>query len=128
MAIQRTRWTLDTCGCVIEYVWDDAVADDVREHTVATVRPCQEHPAGADHVGKVLERDEVPAHAQNVRRNAVLDEVRQRLGNDEGVVLTWEGQDAARTLVVDLRAVPPAARGALASAIRGRVSTGVRVS
>lgn len=32
MAIQTTRWSPDTCNCVILYQWDDALPDDQRVH------------------------------------------------------------------------------------------------
>ena len=32
MTINTTRWSPDTCQCVIEYTWDDSVAQDQRAH------------------------------------------------------------------------------------------------
>jgi hypothetical protein len=46
MTIQTTRWSPDTCKCVIEYEWDDKVPQREREHNVARiVRVCKAHEA-----------------------------------------------------------------------------------
>jgi len=34
---QTTRWSPDTCGCVIDYEWDDAVPDSERTHIISKV-------------------------------------------------------------------------------------------
>lgn len=34
MAKQITRWSPDTCSCVVEYEWDDSESEDVRTHTI----------------------------------------------------------------------------------------------
>lgn len=36
MAVHVTQWRPDTCGCVLEYEWDDEVEPDERLHTVRT--------------------------------------------------------------------------------------------
>ncbi len=51
MAIRTTRWSPDTCGCVVEYSWDDTVAADQRAHTTTRVTPCVAHPNAQQHVG-----------------------------------------------------------------------------
>ena len=44
MTIKTTRWNPDTCGCVIEYQWDDTVPQDQRVHTpVNIVSQCNVH-------------------------------------------------------------------------------------
>lgn len=32
MPFRTTRWEPDTCDCVVEYDWDDAVSQDTRVH------------------------------------------------------------------------------------------------
>lgn len=32
-----TRWSLDTCGCVIDYEWDDVQSEDMRVHKLSNV-------------------------------------------------------------------------------------------
>lgn len=42
--IQITRWSPDTCKCILEYQWDDVIPEDEREHTVYNiVSACSEH-------------------------------------------------------------------------------------
>ena len=44
MTIQITRWSPDTCGCQIDYQWDDTVPQDERVHTVSNiVKACPIH-------------------------------------------------------------------------------------
>lgn len=49
MTINTTRWTNDTCGCVVEYDWDDSIPQDSRTHTVSNViSKCAAHAAISD--------------------------------------------------------------------------------
>lgn len=44
MAIKTTRWSPDTCTCVIEYTWDNTSSLENRVHTVSNfVRTCPDH-------------------------------------------------------------------------------------
>lgn len=44
MAKHITRWHPDTCGCVVEYSWDDEVSEDDRTHTFSSVvETCAAH-------------------------------------------------------------------------------------
>ena len=47
MTIKTTRWTLDSCGCVVEFTWDDAVAQASRTHTYSNhINRCTAHSSG----------------------------------------------------------------------------------
>lgn len=37
MAIRTTRWSPDTCACVMEYDWDDTQSEDTRVHSFARI-------------------------------------------------------------------------------------------
>ena len=42
--IKKTVWRPDTCGCEIEYEWDDSVDQSVRTHTVSNInKVCDVH-------------------------------------------------------------------------------------
>jgi hypothetical protein len=42
--INTTRWSPDTCKCVLEYTWDDSIPEDQRVHTPANiVFKCDKH-------------------------------------------------------------------------------------
>ncbi len=44
MTIRVTRWTPDTCDCVLEYSWDDTQDENTRTHShKAVVQRCPEH-------------------------------------------------------------------------------------
>ena len=68
--INTTRWSPDTCGCILEYTWDTEAPDGQRSHTFKTaVRVCQTHAAlghvaGLTHYSAVLD--------ENQRKNLVL--------------------------------------------------------
>lgn len=40
MALHTTRWYPDTCGCVIDYEWDDTVPEDARIHSLTSMSVC----------------------------------------------------------------------------------------
>ena len=64
---KTTKWRPDTCGCEIEYQWDDSLSQEARIHTVSNVvKKCDVHsttPSKEDHYNKVLE--------ENQRKNKV---------------------------------------------------------
>lgn len=42
--IKKTLWSPDTCGCVLEYEWDDSVPTEERTHTpTRATKICAEH-------------------------------------------------------------------------------------
>lgn len=46
MTFKTTRWSPDTCGCIVEYDWDDAVSQEQRSHLFrGTVNACLVHAA-----------------------------------------------------------------------------------
>ncbi|MDO8568377.1 MAG: hypothetical protein Q7R57_06655 [Dehalococcoidales bacterium] len=50
MTKQVTRWSPDTCECVIDFEWDDADSPEARQHTHKTsIKTC---PAHSQHHGK----------------------------------------------------------------------------
>lgn len=73
MAIRTTRWRPDTCDCVIEYTWDDALTPDQVTHTLDTIRRrCAAHvnlPSDTDVYNTV--REENPR--KNITHQLLLD-------------------------------------------------------
>jgi len=44
MSKKITRWSPDTCGCVLEYEWDDKVAPELRTHAFSKlINRCPVH-------------------------------------------------------------------------------------
>lgn len=66
MALKRTTWRPDTCGCEIEYEWDDAVPADARDHRARRVSACPAH-VDAD-LGNAFGK----AMADNVKKNRAV--------------------------------------------------------
>lgn len=49
MTIQTTRYSPDTCQCILEYQWDDSVDPSIRTHTLANyIRKCSVHASQAN--------------------------------------------------------------------------------
>ena len=45
--VRTTQWSPDTCGCIIEYSWDDSVQDHTHElHRV--IKKCEHHASLSD--------------------------------------------------------------------------------
>ena len=67
-----TRWRPDTCGCVLEFEWDDAVPSEERIHTpVNIIKACPVHLSDSKdgiqkHYEKVID--------ENRSKNIFLDE------------------------------------------------------
>ncbi len=74
MAKQTTRWSPDTCSCVFEYTWDDAVLIENRVHKFfAAIVECPEH---APLTGEALFDAVLP---ENQLKNQVLGKLKDDL-------------------------------------------------
>ena len=67
MAMRVTRWSPDTCGCVLEYEWDDSVDENHRTHSAnKIVTACEAHKGEVDkHVHFAT------VHGENTHKNEV---------------------------------------------------------
>ena len=48
MTIKTTRFSPDTCNCVIDYTWDDTLSEANRVHTFKNITKCPAHSSQAD--------------------------------------------------------------------------------
>lgn len=72
--IRVTRWSPDTCDCVLEYEWDDAQDENTRQHKFkGIVKRCSSHSfvSGKDVYNEVL--------SENTRKNVVFAEAQKVL-------------------------------------------------
>ncbi len=70
--IRVTRWSPDTCGCVLEYEWDDAQDENTRQVMFKrVVKRCSSHSllSGVDVYNEVV--------SENTRKNIVLAEAQK---------------------------------------------------
>ena len=71
MAIKTTRYSPDTCQCVIEYTWDDTQPEATRTHTLSTISKCSAHSALGDTTAYNTVFEENPRKNQTLRH--ILD-------------------------------------------------------
>jgi hypothetical protein len=115
MAIHTNQWSPDTCGCTIEFQWDDA--NDQVHIPTQIVKDCPEH------IGLVTPES---MHTTLLKENRGKNGIWNRLHNvtefpdlaeldnegrvvlKNGVTITWffTGQDDTRVLNVDLTGTP----------------------
>lgn len=122
MAKRTTRWSPDTCGCVLEYEWDDSEDENTRTHSFKRIiKACPEHTAlaGKSHYDQVL--------SENTRKNITFGEIRKALPKEE---ITPDNYlwffDKDRVLQVSLVGVdlPEAAKRGLQTALDARFGAG----
>lgn len=99
-----TRWRPDTCGCIIEYEWDDSEAEDSRTHTLRSESsiPCAIHAADGEELMNVVLTEN---QTKNQVRQSLLHEAASLRKNDaefrDGVEFQYSFNEN-RQLVVDL--------------------------
>jgi len=71
MTTKTTRWSPDTCSCVIEYTWDDTLTEDQRVHTLKTISKCSNHSALNDDTAYSSVLEENPR--KNIAHQLVMD-------------------------------------------------------
>jgi hypothetical protein len=108
MTIQTTRWSPDTCPCVIEYSWDDTLSEANRIHTLSTISKCPTHQALSDNTAYSTVLDENPR--KNIAHQLVLDNGPATLSDlingtrqlKAGIVLgfSWSGTVPNRVLTI----------------------------
>jgi hypothetical protein len=116
--IQTTRWSPDTCSCVIEYQWDDSVDSTLRVHTASkTIAQCPQH-AGqnlATHFGSLIE--------ENPRKNKIIDKILTQFPALTADDITWSF-DSNRLLTVTIAKLTTVQKAALQTAANNLVGAG----
>lgn len=113
--IKTTRWSPDTCGCVIDYQWDDAVPEDARVHTaVATPTACAAHRALGG-VGPIFIQADKENRSKNQARAISIETLAKlRKTNPDGSIdladaatyqWSWAGTGLARALTISFAGV-----------------------
>lgn len=82
MTIKTTRWSPDTCDCVLEYEWDDSLPNDQIVITYkTTVSQCANH-INLNGNNKKDTYDSV--NEENKRKNGTITELITRMQSDFG--------------------------------------------
>lgn len=131
---KTTRWRPDTCGCVLEYDWDDEAPFDPVTNWTA-VKSCDAH-AGTEHL------EQTTVLKENQHKNRIVNELvsefpqlrRKRFNMETGEVeeemdpnkLRWSFNDQ-RELVVSLPTLPEPAKASLKAALEAAHKGKVRI-
>lgn len=127
--IRITQWKPDTCDCVIQLSWDDAVPVDSIVHTMASIKKCSIHDPLADADAYAAVKDE------NTTKNVVLGHIHENHSDivdvnidgskslKEGIVYDWSF-DQSRKLQVDVKGVDKATAQAIAVTISSELGIG----
>ena len=115
-----TRWSPDTCKCVIEYRWDTALPEAARVHVLNTyVFKCSFHQALPDAAAYTK------VGSENQTKNLALLEAKN-IGLDPDTII-WSF-DAQRRVVLTVPNITPAQRGLLTTALNARFGTAAIVA
>ena len=115
-----TRWGPDTCGCILEYEWDDTQDETTRTHTFKrAIQLCDYH--------KALPANEAynAVTSENTRKNIAFDIVEKRHSEVTPDNYLWFF-DTGRVLQVSLIgiALPAAAKAGLQTAFDTKFGAG----
>lgn len=96
--IKFTRWSPDTCGCVIDFMWHRDTGGDGQpprvHHPHRTHKVCAEHEAVAGN----RDAHHAELHAKNAHKNLRREELARELGVDAGEIT--HGYEDDHTLVL----------------------------
>lgn len=75
--VKVTRWSPDTCDCILEYEWDEALEDSDRVHTFKkVVKLCSEH----ERLGFQGKAAYDQVKSENTGKNRAWGLIKQELG------------------------------------------------
>jgi hypothetical protein len=98
--IRTTQWKPDTCGCILEYDWDDSLPDNDRICTLSKViSQCPEHSrisTGLDIYNQVLRENRAKnralALAQSINNEISLDDYLWSFKTDRRLSVSFLGK------------------------------------
>ena len=134
MVIKITRWSPDTCGCVIDYAWDDAVPENQRTvsfNNIVTKCPAHTILTTNNDVWTAI-NDENPR--KNVARQLLLDNAPNTIYDiidvsngtrdfKSGISLNWIWSGTAPNRVLNLTVTGATLTNAQKNTIRNILNT-----
>lgn len=118
MAMRITRWSPDTCACVVDIQWDDSVAQELRSHgAAAIVNQCTAHSGMAlgAHYAKLMD--------ENPRKNLVIDAMLTQVNGLTHQDMSWS-YDASRVLNITCSKINGAQKTALQTLVDNKFGSG----
>lgn len=113
------RWKPDTCACVIEYEFDETLADDVRTHSLKNIQKCQYHNDPDDAQAFIR------ANRENNDKNFAIGEVLKAYSQVKDDQIKWQ-YDLNRKLTITVpSSLKKADKDALNANIIGKIQTEV---
>jgi hypothetical protein len=114
MTIKTTRFSPDTCQCVLEYEWDDTLSETNRTHTLSNyVSKCPAHSGLSDANGWNTVFEENPR--KNIARQLCLDngptslyntiDGSRQLKNTITYNFSWSGTAPNRVLTISFTGI-----------------------
>ncbi len=115
MVINITRWSPDTCDCVIEYSWDSTQPESTRVHNLSTiVSKCPAHSSLSDSQVYSIVLEENPRKnqaLQNILDNSPTTSLydivsgNRQLKQTLGFNFSWSGTAPNRVLTVSFTGI-----------------------
>jgi hypothetical protein len=115
MTIQTTRWSPDTCTCVLEYTWDDTLPNDQITPTYSnTISKCPDHSSQSGDTLFNIVNEENPR--KNITLQMLLDNgpstlydlvggTTRVLKKNIGFNFSWSGTAPNRVLTVSFTGI-----------------------
>lgn len=125
MTTQITRWSPDTCTCIVEYSWDDTVKQEDRTHTLHRIATrCIDHGSLDDDATYAAITEENP------RKNlalAAIQSLAPTLFDGDQFLGSWSFS-ANRTLDIKIPSTPLADASTLEAALKSTVDQKITVT
>jgi len=101
MKMNVTRWSPDTCGCIIEYEWDSDLPENERTHNAVHTIPCELHRGKThkelfDHVGEENRRKNVSVSKAMDHLGLQFEDIKWGFDKNRNVELTIEKADQSQ--------------------------------
>ena len=114
MTINTTKWSPDTCTCVVNYSWDDSVPAEQRTHELTSIEKCLVHSSLTDTAAYQVVTEENPR--KNVSLQTVLDNAptslydvntdgARTLKNNISYNFSWSGEAPDRVLTISFSGI-----------------------
>lgn len=117
--LRTTRWNPDTCGCVLEYEWDDAQDENERVHNFKNaVQLCEHHKA------LIADKAYDEVLSENTRKNIVFGEVQKIKPDITSDDYTWSFDESRKLRVGFLGKLKGGEKGSLQTLCDGKFGTG----